>query len=276
MHQQPAPVLDVSPTSPIDPVQNREVVITPQQPAPVLEASPTSPTDPVQNREVVVIPQQPAPVLDSAPMPPSDPLQNGAVTTERISSNPLLDRAAKCGDVKECISMMVEAIHPRSLEAISVAAARLGEMSNATRGDRKMARALNDQGLASLRAKEFDAAIEFFKKAFDADPVDVEIAANYGYAAIGGKRYEVAVLGLSNALLLDPRRTSTWIPVAELYAARGNRDKAMRALLLAYEFSKNKEKTWIWFQEKALNDENESMRASYTATLEILLNNLDG
>jgi tetratricopeptide (TPR) repeat protein len=172
----------------------------------------------------------------------------------------LLARSANCADIKACIEIMLEATDPRSPEAISIAATRIGEQNKAQRGDRKSARALNQLGLDEFKKKNFTGAIDYLKQASVADPADVEILSNLGFVALQANRSDDAVTPLIDALLLDPRRTSTWVPISELYVIRGKNENAVKALLLGYEFSGNKDKTFTVFEEKSMNAERESMR----------------
>jgi hypothetical protein len=56
---------------------------------------------------------------------------------------------------------------------------------------------------------------------------------------------------LRNSLAINPRRTSSWVPMADVLFEIGDSNSAMAALLLAYEFSENKEKTKTFFDGKA-------------------------
>ena len=179
----------------------------------------------------------------------------------------LLVRSANCVDIKACIAIMLEAAYPRSPEAISIAATRIGELNQAKRGDRVGARKLNDMGLAEFTKKNYESAVTLLKQASVADPADVEVLSNLGYVALQANQINDAVSALTDSLLLDPRRTSTWVPIAELYTIRGKNENAVRALLLGYEFSSNKEKTIIVYETQSATAERESMRPIYAEAL---------
>ena len=68
--------------------------------------------------------------------------------------------------------------------------------------------------------------------------------------------------------MLDTKRTSTWVPIAEHNAVSGHNEAAVRALLLAYEFSGNQEKTVTVYTDKARTAENEAFRSAYAAALQ--------
>lgn len=226
-------------------------------------------TEMMQPAPKAEVPHQPAPV---APQPTQEQEQ---ATQPQVAQAPaaapatpsLLERAAKCADIKECIALMLEAIDPRSPEALHVAAVRIAELNKAQRGDRKEARKLNDKGLAEFKKKNYEAAIGLLKQASIADPADVEILSNLGHVALQGNQINDAVTALTDALLVDPRRTSTWTPIAELYVIRDKQDSAVRALLLGYEFSGNKDKTVAVYEAQAIAAERESMRPAYAEAL---------
>ena len=177
-------------------------------------------------------------------------------------------QASKCADPDECINVMLEAIYPRNDEAVQIVVSRLGEFNRAHRGDRKLARQMNTQALEQLSAGNHAAAIELLKKATEADPADVEILSNLGYAYMQAKQPKNAGPILTTALLIDPKRTSTWVPLATVKAAEGKSDLAIRAMLLGYEFSTNKEKTVSFFTEKANSADSDALKAAYAGALE--------
>jgi Tfp pilus assembly protein PilF len=100
------------------------------------------------------------------------------------------------------------------------------------------------------------------------DPADVEIFSNLGLVSLRANRTDVASEALLSALTLDPRRTSSWIPMAELYLLKSDEENAIRCILLGYEFSANKEKSQVFFQEKAASAEREIIRQIYATALQ--------
>ena len=183
-------------------------------------------------------------------------------------SRDMLARASSCDKPTVCFNIMLEAAYPRQVEVIMVSATRLAEFNRAERGDRKQARALNAQGLDEFKNNNIPNAITLLKKASETDPGDVEIMGNLGYVYMKANQPREAAPVLSRALMLDTKRTSTWVPIAEHNAVTGNKDGAVRALLLAYEFSGNKEKTVTVYADKAQTAENEAFRSAYAAALQ--------
>ena len=181
----------------------------------------------------------------------------------QTSVNDLLARAAKCS-ISDCIGIMVLAAQPRNPEAIQVAAGRYGEFNTLKTGDRPAARALNNQGLAQLRAGNVNGAIDLLNRAALTDPNDSEIMGNLGYALVQAGRLDEADKALNLALLINPRRTATWGAVAEFFAKKPNgAENATRCLLLGYEFSGNRDKTLSFFTDSASTSDRPEMRPIY-------------
>jgi tetratricopeptide (TPR) repeat protein len=167
------------------------------------------------------------------------------------ASSELLSRAAKCGDFYDCFNVMLQSADPRNPEAISVAAARIAEFQKPARGNRKVARELNTKGLAEFKKGNFTEAATVLQQASSEDPGDVEILSNLGLALLKANRAQEARQVLRSSLAINPRRTSAWVPMADVLFEIGDSDSAIAALLLAYEFSENKEKTKTFFDGKA-------------------------
>ena len=53
------------------------------------------------------------------------------------------------------------------------------------------------------------------------------------------------------ALALDPRRSSTWTPLAEALALAGRKDESQAALWVAYQWSGNREKSLAFYSDRA-------------------------
>lgn len=176
-------------------------------------------------------------------------------TPAALASTDLLGRAAKCGDFYDCFNVMLQSTDPRNPESISVAAARVSEFQKPIRGNRKVARELNTKGLAEFKKGNFTEAVTLLQQASTEDPGDAEILSNLGLALLKANRAQDARHALRSSLAINPRRTSAWVPMADVLFEIGDNDSAMAALLLAYEFSENKEKTKAFFGGKAGSSE---------------------
>jgi Flp pilus assembly protein TadD len=134
----------------------------------------------------------------------------------------------------------------------------------------KEARALNQQGLDALKQNNYQAAATAFQQAQQADPADVEVAGNLGYANLKLGQLKRAEHQLVYAISLAPGRSSSWFNLGQVYGALGDGEKATGAFAAAYRFSQNPPKT-ADFMRQALTapENNEATRAALKRTLEV-------
>ena len=138
-----------------------------------------------------------------------------------------------------------------------------------TTGDRKAARKLNDQGLVALKSDDFAQAITILKSAMAIDPADVEILNNYVYALIKAKRLQDAELEAGRLLTISPGRSSAWANLAEVYALTNKNEEAVAALILAFQFSSNKDRTVTFLNDRA-GDTNSPLQATAKKAIEVI------
>lgn len=119
-------------------------------------------------------------------------------------------------------------------------------------GERKMARQLNEQGLALLKSRDFNAAIGVFSKGVETDRSDPEVLNNLGYAFMENGNLTEAESRLIYTLTISPRRTSAWSNLSTVYARLDRQQQAVGAMLLAHRYSKNPQKT-VEFLQKSIN-----------------------
>ena len=134
----------------------------------------------------------------------------------------------------------------------------------------KEARALNQQGLKALERNDYAAAATAFQQAQQADPADVEVAGNLGYANLKLGQLKRAEHQLVYAISLAPGRSSSWFNLGQVYGTLGEVEKATGAFANAYRFSQNPPKT-ADFMRQALTapENNETTRAALKRTLEL-------
>lgn len=168
-----------------------------------------------------------------------------------FAADDLTAKAAACGDFDSCFEVLLQAADPTRPEAISVAAAKIGELQKPPKGNRKAARDLNAKGLSEFKKDNFADAVNQFQQASKEDPSDVEVQTNLGWALLRANRLVVAQVALKSAIAMGPRRTSSWVPMAEYFFEAGDSGKAIASLLLAYEFSEYRERTRTFFDSKA-------------------------
>ena len=135
----------------------------------------------------------------------------------------------------------------------------------------KEARALNQQGLKALERNDCAAAATAFQQAQQADPADVEVAGNLGYANFKLGQLKRAEHQLVYAISLAPGRSSSWYNLGQIYGAMNDVDKATGAFTLAYRFSQNPPKTIEFIREALIAPENnDTTRAALKRALELL------
>ena len=132
----------------------------------------------------------------------------------------------------------------------------------------KEARALNQQGLDALKRNDYQAAATAFQKAQEADPADVEVAGNLGYANLKLGQFKRAEHQLVYAISLAPGRSSSWFNLGQVYGSLGEVEKATGAFAAAYRFSQNPPKTLDFMQQALTAPENdETTRAALKRAL---------
>lgn len=132
-------------------------------------------------------------------------------------------------------------------------------------GDRGASRKANQLGLAALRQHRIREAVTAFEVGLAADPSDIEVANNYGYAlALAGRRAQ-AQRALTAVLLRDPTRSVAWTALAE--ARSGDRATAIAALKIALHFATSRERTLESFWEMAQNHPDPRVRRIVRAVL---------
>lgn len=199
--------------------------------------------------------------------------QSANVTTTAvaaIATPSLLEKAKACTSAQDCVEVMLSAVEPLQQEIVHLAAARISDLPKPIAGDRKAARLINQRGIELLSSGANEEAVQKFLQARGLDSRDVEIQSNLGLAYVLANKPSEAKQALISALLLDPRRTSAWAPLAEAQDLEGNSKNAVAALLLAYEFSSNREKTAEFLKSKAENAARPSLRNAYAGALKVL------
>ena len=179
------------------------------------------------------------------------------------SAGAAMERAARCADMRDCISIVLGAADPRSAQVMQAAATRMSELTTTKSGDTNAARDLNKRGVDEYRKGNKAAAIDLFTRAGRADPSDAEVQSNLGFVLLRAERKDEAWPALVRALQLDPRRALTWHAVSEYFASTSKSDLAVRALLVNYELSKTKDQALANFEKQAQTYSNVEMRPIY-------------
>ena len=129
------------------------------------------------------------------------------------------------------------------------------------RGDRPLARELNERGLALWRRQRFAEAVPHFKQAHQADASDAEIAENLGYALLRSDRVAEAERALLAALALAPERASAWGSLGLVRAKMGKHQEGVMCVLTAYRHARDPRRTLEVYSHLAESDGDPKVRA---------------
>lgn len=207
--------------------------------------------------------EAPANVNNAVPAPAS----TSPATTNLQLANATNFVVVAPDESKQLLSAMLQ--NATSAFKISEFKGKIEAFSKPTTGDRKAARKLNEQGLAALKAEEYIQALAALKSAVSTDPADVEVLNNYVYALIKAKRLPEAESEGGRLLTISPGRSSAWANLAEIYALNNKNDEAVAALILAFQFSSNKDRTVTFLNERSA-DGNSPMQATSKRALDII------
>jgi tetratricopeptide (TPR) repeat protein len=115
------------------------------------------------------------------------------------------------------------------------------------RGNRKTARAANDRGLAYLQSGRISEAIGAFQEAHQANPADIEIVNNLGYAYLLNNDPDSAEAYVLIALTMQPERSAAWGNLGQIYVKKGQIPAAVASFSNAYRFSRDLNQTHSYF-----------------------------
>ena len=120
---------------------------------------------------------------------------------------------------------------------------RLTALPTVPRGARSAARKANDRGIAALRANDNATAVAALRDAVRADPSDVEVIDNLGYAYNLSGDLEAAEFWARVALAVAPARSSAWLNLGLAAGQQGDESTSLGAMLLAHKYSGRPDRT---------------------------------
>jgi hypothetical protein len=225
---------------------------TAQETAPV--PAPAQETVPVPFQDAVPAPVQdavPAPVQDAVPAPVQDavPAPVPAAKTDAGSTLPAGFTIIAPSESKSLLTSML--LNPMNSVKLAEAKGEIEKIAKPATGDRKAARGFNDKGLEALKAGKDGDATSLLQKAVATDPADIEVRNNYVYALLKSKNIGEAEKEAGTSLTYSPGRSSAWANLAEIYAEKGDTQASTSALIVAFQFSSNKDKTLTFLREKS-------------------------
>ena len=208
-------------------------------------------------------PQSPTPTL---PLPSPSPSPAPTVANTQIAISAGFTVLAP-DESKQLLTAMVQ--QANSAFKISEIKGKIESLPKPATGDRKTSRKLNEQGLTALKNEDFAQAIAALKSATSADPADVEVLNNYVYALIKAGRLQDAESEAGRLLTMSPGRSSAWANLAEVYALKNRKEEAVAALILAFQFSSNKDRTINFLNERSA-DSTSPLQSTAKKAIEII------
>lgn len=184
-----------------------------------------------------------------------------------LSGTPIAFAQGVSCKAASCIPIMLQSISPLNEPQLNATADLTLNKDSFLKGNRKEARKLNDDALKDLASGNAQGAVLLLKQAAETDPSDVEINSNYGFALLKSGNYNAAKAQLQKTLELNPRRTSTWLPLAEAYAGAGQAQMANQAGLIAYYYSTDKAKAKAYYQKQSQEQASGPIRSMYVSLI---------
>src|SRR5918999_1147001 len=117
-------------------------------------------------------------------------------------------------------------------------------------GNRRAARAANDRGLSYLQGGQIVDAIKVFQEAYRANPADIEIVNNLGYAYFLNNDPVSAENYLLTALAMRWDRSAAWGNLGQTYVKKGQMADAVASFSNAYRFSRDVNQTHTYFLDR--------------------------
>ena len=208
-------------------------------------------------------PQSPTPTL---PLPSPSPSPAPTVANRQIAISAGFTVLAP-DESKQLLTAMVQ--QANSAFKISEIKGKIESLPKPATGDRKTSRKLNEQGLTALKNEDFAQAIAALKSATSADPADVEVLNTYVYSLIKAGRLQDAESEAGRLLTMSPGRSSAWANLAEVYALKNRKEEAVAALILAFQFSSNKDRTINFLNERSA-DSTSPLQSTAKKAIEII------
>lgn len=179
-----------------------------------------------------------------------------------------------CMTLQACADAMLVSAKTENMGQALEFAKFINAMPKPARGDRKLARKLNNDGLNSLKTKNFDEAINLFSSARSADPLDEEIVGNLAYTYGEAKKYSQAEKIAYEALLINPRRANFWSTIALAKQAQGKPNEALQSMWLVWQFAQNKTNLITLFDNKISEETDENLKSLFVSAKSWLVNGI--
>lgn len=147
---------------------------------------------------------------------------------------------------------------------------QLEQRSQVATGDRKLARKLNESALDAIKQQDFGLAIEILDKARIADPADVEVADNLGYALRLAGKFKESEVQILKALELAPPRSQAWFNLGETYSKLDKHTQAVAAFVTSNALARNPKASLEGFLKIASRSEDEKFKEDLQAAITLI------
>ena len=153
------------------------------------------------------------------------------------------------------LNILIESAYSGNREVVEQIIEKIKQLPKPVRGNKPLARKLNDEGLAAMKENKYLGASILFSQGVDADPSDKEIINNYASSLFYNGQYDDGIKTLEKTLSLSIDRTTAWFNLYD-ELARNNKsiETTCGALLLGLNFSKNITNS-INYIEKGISEE---------------------
>jgi Flp pilus assembly protein TadD len=138
--------------------------------------------------------------------------------------------------------------------------ALLENLPKTAKGEKKAARAINEQALSHFNNGELEEAVKLFKDASQLDKSDPEILNNLGYALLKQGNIESSEDAILETLAIAPGRSTAWQNLGDILAIKNDTPKGIAAYENVYRFSKNRVKTHQFMQKLNANEDVSSLK----------------
>ena len=209
----------------------------------------------------------PAEPVRSIPVDSAPPAAPVAPVAAAAPASPAVERSGSTNDcvtVAACVQQTLAAARDADIDQVRKIATTLDSMPKPNLGNRPVSRQLNQLGIEALKREDLPVALDKLRQALAENPRDVEVAGNLGFAMVKSGLAAEAVEVLQAAVVIDPRRTSTWTPLAEAYALAGRREDARSALWVSFQWSGNREKSLSFYQDRMTRETRPQLQALYS------------
>jgi tetratricopeptide (TPR) repeat protein len=178
--------------------------------------------------------------------------QNSVVDNQNYSNQSALSESSPSAMVNRMLEFALNDGGLSQESEIQQIKLQLEGLPKPEKGNKKVARAINDKGLASSKEYDFNNAVKLFEEANSLDKSDIEIISNLGFSYLKQGNLDLAQQAIITTLTMSPGRATAWANLGEVFGAKGDISHAVACFSNTYRFSKDRLKTQIFM--KKLNE----------------------